>query len=131
MKKTKKLTEAEWDIMECVWQLSRSVTVREVHERLYPQGQKAYTTVQTTMNILADKGFLKKEKIGMVNFYTPTLSRAHFAKRETHTFVSRIFKGSFGALAHYLVQSGRLSPEELEHLRGLIDEKEKNRGGQS
>ena len=62
MKKDMGLGKAEWKIMEGLWTLGKSVSVREVHQHLYPHGEKAYTTVQTTMVILADKGFLKKEK---------------------------------------------------------------------
>ncbi len=83
--------------------------------------------MQTMMNILVKKGFLQKEKIGMVNFYTPTLSREQFAQRETRSLVARIFHGSFGALANYLVSSGELSQEELNELRALIEAKEKRK----
>ncbi|MFQ5864668.1 MAG: BlaI/MecI/CopY family transcriptional regulator [bacterium] len=126
-----KLAEAEWEIMDGIWKFNKPVTVREIHRHLYPKGEKAYTTVQTIMNILADKSFLRKDKIGMVNFYFPTISREDFAKTETNKLVSRIFQGSFGALANYLVDSGGLSKEELSNLKSLIDSKEKSSGGQS
>ncbi|MFQ5706836.1 MAG: BlaI/MecI/CopY family transcriptional regulator [bacterium] len=125
MAKRKKLAEAEWQVMRGVWSFARPVTVREVHSHLYPEGEKAYTTVQTIMNILVDKGFLQKEKIGMVNFYQPTVSRADFAESETHSLVARIFNGSFGALASYLVDSGELTPKDLHRLKALIEAKEK------
>jgi predicted transcriptional regulator len=120
--------------MEGVWQCEGKaspygITVREVHNQLYPRGQKAYTTVQTIMNILFEKGFLKREKIGMVNFYTPTVSREEMARQETHTLVSRAFGGSFVALANHLVDSGSLSEKELAVLKGLIDAKERKRKG--
>ncbi|MCG8606226.1 BlaI/MecI/CopY family transcriptional regulator [bacterium] len=129
MEKIRKLAEAEWEIMDGVWQFSRAVTVREIHAHLYPKGEKAYTTVQTFMNILVDKGFLEREKIGMVNFYSPLISRANFGKRETQTLVSRIFDGSFGELAQYLVKTGKLSEKELTNLKALIEAKEKKSGG--
>ena len=73
MKTARRLAEAEWRIMDCIWTFAKPSTVREIHQRLYPEGEKAYTTVQTITNILVEKGFLRKEKIGMVNFYFPTL----------------------------------------------------------
>ena len=129
MKKQSKLSEAEWELMTEIWRLGKPVSVREVHERLYPNKEKAYTTVQTTMNILFDKNFLRRDKVGLVNFYFPTLSQREFAKRETSSFVFRLFNGSFGALANYLVDSGELSDEELNELKTLIDEREKENGG--
>ena len=127
MKKSKKLAEAEWQIMNSVWQFEKPVTVREVHQRFFSKGEKAYTTVQTIMNILVNKRFLKKEKIGMVNFYRPIVSKERFGKHETLNLVSRIFKGSFGELANYLVQSGGLSENELMKLKAAIRVKEKER----
>ena len=50
MSKTPRLTPAEWEIMTAVWRLDGPVSVRDVLESAYPNGEKAYTTVQTVMN---------------------------------------------------------------------------------
>ncbi len=120
----KGLSRVEWEIMDGVWKFPDRVTVREVHGCLYPKGQKAYTTVQTIMNILVEKGYLTKEKIGMVNFYLPTTSQKEMAHKEARSLVSRAFDGSFFALANYLVDSGSLSQKDLNLLKGLIEAKE-------
>ncbi len=120
----KRLAEAEWEVMDGVWHLDRQVTVRDVVDYLYPNGEKAYTTVQTIMNILFEKGVLNRQKIGPVNVYKPALSREDAAQDETRTLVSRMFEGSFGALATYLVDSGELSQKELDELRALIEARE-------
>ncbi|MFQ5602085.1 MAG: BlaI/MecI/CopY family transcriptional regulator [bacterium] len=125
MKNRKKLADAEWEIMNGIWHFKKPVTVREMHAHLYPKGEKAYTTVQTIMNILVEKKFLRKDKIGMVNFYFPIVAYEDFTRQETRTLVSRIFDGSFGALATYLVDSGELSQEELIQLKALINSKKK------
>ena len=129
MTKKRRLAEAEWEVMDGVWQINRQVTVRDVLNYVYPNGEKAYTTVQTIMNILTEKGVLDREKIGPVNVYRPTLSREDVAQVETRTLVSRMFEGSFGSLATYLVDSGELSQKELDELRVLIEEKEKTKEG--
>jgi predicted transcriptional regulator len=121
----RKLAEAEWRVMNAVWGHNKPVTVREIHQHLYPNGEKAYTTVQTILNILFEKGFLRREKIGMVNFYFPAVAREVFARDETKSLVARMFQGSFGALATFLVDAGDLSAEELAQLRALIEAKEK------
>jgi BlaI family transcriptional regulator, penicillinase repressor len=129
MGKKRRLAEAEWEVMDAVWELDRTVTVREVHGHLYPNGEKAYTTVQTIMNILTDKGVLDRKKIGPVNVYASVFSRQAAAGDETGSLVTRMFEGSFGALASYLVDSGSLSRKELDALRELIDEKEREQKG--
>ena len=117
----KVLGKVELEIMEGVWRKTTAVSVRDVLEALYPKGEKAYTTVQTIMNILVEKGVLRKEKIGMVNFYTSVLSRDEAKGTETQSLVSRLFKGSFGELATYLVESGEMSQEDIASLRESIE----------
>ena len=94
MSERKKLTPVEWEIMECVWNLGGKVAARDVVKQAFPNGEKAYTTVQTILNTLYKKGMLKREKIGMVNFFIPTKSRAKMVEDELSQFVSRVFHGS-------------------------------------
>jgi BlaI family transcriptional regulator, penicillinase repressor len=121
----KTLSPLEWQIMNAVWEAGGKPSVRNVMERLYPNGEKAYTTVQTVMNNLAQKGFLKREKIGLVNFYKPVKKRGTLIEKATQNFVERIFGGSFQALANHLVSSDALTKEEIDALKNLIDAKTK------
>ncbi|MFP4458665.1 MAG: BlaI/MecI/CopY family transcriptional regulator [Candidatus Zixiibacteriota bacterium] len=124
----KKITPLEWEIMQAVWEMEGELSVRDVLEATYPEGQKAYTTVQTIMNKLEKKGFLRKKKIGLVNFYAPTKKRSEVVVGETKRFVERIFDGSFGELASYLIGSGKLTDKEIEHIKEIIDEREYDTG---
>ena len=123
-----RLTAVEWEIMETVWKLGESPSVREVLEYAFPNGEKAYTTVQTIMNNLEHKGLLERRKIGLVNFYTPTKSRDAMVKEETSHLVRKVFRGSFPALANFLVSSESLTPQEIAWVKKLIQEKEKQLG---
>lgn len=123
----KHLSPLEWEVMNAVWNLGGNPSVREVVSKLYPNGEKAYTTVQTVMNNLADKGFLKREKIGLVNFYKPAKRRQNLLEKATDKFVERVFGGSFRALANYLVQSDSLTQEEIIELKKILEQKTKER----
>ena len=98
-----KLTPAEWEIMQAVWELGGPVSVRDVLEHLYPSGEKAYTTVQTVMNTLEKKKLLRRRKTGLVNFYTPVRSRDEATRCEMTTLVKRVFGGSLPAVANTLM----------------------------
>jgi predicted transcriptional regulator len=123
MRRSSKLTAVEWEIMEAVWALGGSPSVREVLEHAYPRGEKAYTTVQTIMNTLERKGLLSRKKTGLVNFYTPTRSRDQAVRREMVNMVKRVFGGSVPALASHLIDSGNLSLKEIQAIKRLLDEK--------
>ena len=120
-----KLTPAEWEIMQAVWELDGNVTVRDVLERLYPAGEKAYTTVQTVMSTLEKKGLLARRKLGLVNFYTPTRSRDEATRREMSTLVARLFGGSVPALANSLVSLDDVDLDDLAEIRRLIARRER------
>ena len=103
MSKNNKLTPVEWEIIDKIWELGGSPSIREIWEKCFPNGEKAYTTVQTIMNTLEKKGLLERKKIGLVNFYKPLKSREEAVKSEMSGVVSRIFNGSVPALANYLI----------------------------
>lgn len=119
------LSAAEWEIMQVVWNGSKPLAVRDVLDQAYPNAEKAYTTVQTLMNILVDKGFLKRKKVGMVNFYSAAVSRDKVLRKSLSALASRMFQGSFGAMASFLVSSAPLSPNEIQALKKLLDEHSK------
>lgn len=119
-----KLTPAEWRIMEAVWGLSGSPSVRDVLERAFPGGEKAYTTVQTIMNTLERKKLLRRKKVGMVNFYTPTRSRDDVVRSEMSSLVSRVFHGSIPAVANSLLSLDDIDLEEIREIKRLLNEKE-------
>jgi BlaI family penicillinase repressor len=132
MLKKKKLTPVEWEIMEAVWELGGSPSVRDVIEHAYPNGEKAYTTIQTVMNTLERKGWLGREKIGLVNFYLPMRSRDEQVKVEMSALVSRIFDGDISALASSLLSLEGVTLDEVQEIKELLGRKERElRGGES
>ena len=131
MAEQNKLTPVEWEIIEGIWGLKKKVSVRDVMEHAFPNGEKAYTTIQTIMNTLEKKGFLKVEKIGMVNFYQPMESRDKMAQMELSQLVSRVFHGSVPALANFLMDSDNLSLQEIQDIKDTLDQKERQLRSQS
>ena len=125
MAKRPKMTPVEWEIMEAIWALGDSPSVRDVLEYAYPDGQKAYTTVQTMMNTLEKKGFLRRKKIGLVNFYAPIRSRNQMVEREMSGIVSRIFDGSVPAVASYLIKSSDINLKEIEAIKEVLEARAK------
>ena len=121
----KSLTSLEWEIMNVVWKLGGSPSVRDVLNFAYPEGKKAYTTVQTIMNILMEKGYLKRKKTGLVNFYVPVRKQNETLMKETENFVNKAFGGSQLALVNHLLETDALSREEILDLKKLISGKEK------
>ena len=124
MAEHKKLTPAEWEIMDSIWKLGGSPSIREVVDHAYPTGEKAYTTVQTVMNTLVRKGFLSRKKTGLVHFYRPLFNRKQMISSEMSNLLARGFHNSVPALANFLLDTERISLEDIERMKDLLKTKE-------
>lgn len=121
---TNQLLEIEWNVLKILWEKG-VMSVKEVWTSLYPNAEKAYTTIQTYMDRMVDKHLLEKQKIGLVNFYHARVAQTDMVKKATDTLVSRVFNGSFGTLAAFLVDSDKLNNDDLQKIKKLIEQKEK------
>jgi len=121
--KSKTLTEQELEIMKVVWEL-QTATVREVYEILLQRRKIAYTTVMTMMNILEEKGYLRKRAEGKAYLYRPTKAKGKVIKAMVQDFVNRVFNGSAQPLLVQLVKDRHLSEKDLQKIARQIKEAE-------
>ena len=113
----------ELQIMKVVWDRGR-VTVRDVYEALRERRQIAYTTVMTMMNILDQKGFLKKipsEDRAFV--YESARSRQTVTRAMVKEFLDRVFGGSANPLMLHLIEDKHVTKKDLDELRRAIRKK--------
>ena len=125
MSKQAKLTPVEWEIMESAWAIGKRVTARDVHNHAFPNGEKAYTTVQTILNKLHQKGFLKCEKLGMVNYFSAKKSRTMMLKEEILSVSRQLFHGSVPDMANFLIDTGDIGLKEIREIKQFLELKEK------
>ena len=116
------LTDAELEIMHVVWKLRRA-TVRDVYETLRERRKVAYTSVMTFMNILEQKGHLKKRLVDRAYVYQAARARSKVIGVMVRDFIDRVFEGAAEPLVVHLVEDQRLSPKDLEAIRRLLREK--------
>ncbi|MDP9025789.1 MAG: BlaI/MecI/CopY family transcriptional regulator [Candidatus Eremiobacteraeota bacterium] len=120
--KSSTLTEVEQELMEIIWDRPDGATVAEVHETLAADRRVAFNTVQTTMRILEDKGYLRHKAEGRAFRYHPIVAREQASASAVKQLLNRFFGGAPGQLALNLLQNERLNKEELAELQRLIDE---------
>ena len=113
------LTGQELEIMKVVWKLG-TPTVRQVYETMLEQRKVAYTTVMTMMNILEQKGYLKKRQGERAFVYTPSKPEKQVIRGMVREFVDRVFNGAAEPLLLHLVEDDQLSKEELDEIRRSI-----------
>jgi BlaI family penicillinase repressor len=113
----------ELAIMKIVWRLE-DASVRDVYETLRKRRPVAYTTVMTMMSTLEGKGYLKKRADGRTFRYRPARPEGRVITSLVREFVNRVFDGASRPLLAHLVSEGRLTREEREELKRIIDEAE-------
>ena len=118
----KRLTPLESLIMDCIWKDSPAA-VREVQDRLESTKPMAYNTVLTIMRILRDKGFLKSERNGRADLYSPLVTREQMGRRSLGEVLEWFFVGSARSLVSQLLDSEDLSENEILAIRREIDKR--------
>jgi len=110
-----KLTPFELEIMSVLWELGKG-SVREIMELLPETRRPAYTTVQTIVYRLEEKGALRRvRKIGNAHIFEPLVSRKEAHRRLIDDLLS-LFGGSARPLMAHLIETGKLTLEDLRSL---------------
>ena len=121
MAKTPKISDAEWQVMDALWAKSPQ-TAGEVVEALASSGW-GDATIKTMLNRLVRKRAIKFKADGKRYLYTPNVTRDAAVRTETRGLIDRLFGGAVGPMLAHFVEDARLSREEIEQLRKLLDRK--------
>lgn len=114
-----KLTRLEMEIMEAVWSLG-SASVREIQEYLPERKRPAYTTVQTMIYRLEEKGAVRRvKKIGNAHIFEAVVTRKAAHSRLIDELL-HVFGGSPRLLMAQLVETGQLTLEDIRELEGTL-----------
>ena len=121
-KQTVKLTKFELEIMDALWTLG-SASVREIVEHLPEKKRPAYTTVQTIIYRLEEKGAVRRaKKIGNAHIFEPLVNQQSTFATLIDDFIGTL-GGSHEPLVAHLIDSGKISAAELKQMEKLLKER--------
>ena len=118
------LSDAEWKVMNAVWAHRLGVTARDVMDAVEGKTGWAYTTVKTMLDRLTVKGALSTEREGKILRFRARITRGAARQAAARGLLERAFAGDAGPLVHHLVRSERLSEDERNELRRMLDAQE-------
>ena len=124
MKKSIRITKAEWEVMTVVWEQA-PVPASTVAEVLEDKRQWSLTTVRTLLRRLVNKGALEQSQEGKRYLYHSRVSMAECVRRESESFLERVLGRTPPATVLQLVKTADLSKEDIEELRGILRAKER------
>src|SRR6185295_12035986 len=121
-----KLTKLELEVMGSVWALG-SASVREVQEHLPERKRPAYTTVQTIIYRLEEKGAVRRvKKIGNAHIFEAVVTRKAAHNRLIDELL-HVFGGSPRSLMAQLVETGQLTLQDIRDLERTVEKLEANK----
>ena len=120
-----KPTDAELEILQVIW-LHGPVSVRFVNDELNREKQVGYTTTLKLMQIMTEKGLLKRSEKGRKHIYNVVIKEKEAKSLLLDKFVKTAFGGSAMDLVMQALGNHQTTPDELEELKALIDKIEKD-----
>lgn len=116
-----KPTESELEILQILWTRGLA-TVREVHEDLASTKDVGYTTTLKLMQIMHEKGLVKRDDSMRTHVYQAAVNRERTQKHLLGKMIDSLFGGSPTQLVIQALGEHKASPEELEKIQALLNE---------
>ena len=117
------LTNSEWYVLDCLWERS-PMTVMELVSALHEKVGWAKSTTITTLRRMEDKGLLHCQVEGRAKHYTPAVERQSAARRETRSFLNKVYRGSVGLMVSAMAQDKALTRKEIDELYEILRQAE-------
>ena len=117
------LTEAEWTVMECLWEQSPR-TGREAVAWLEEKMGWSRSTTLTLLRRLEEKGAVAGDTEGAVKTFRPLIAREDVAAQETENLLERAYKGSLSLLVSAFTRKQSLPQKEIDELYAILREME-------
>lgn len=113
-------TLSEWEILNTLWDAG-PLTVREVHERLAETRAVQYTTTLKLMQIMTDKGLVRRDETERAHRYEAAVDRKAMQQGAAEEILDRVFGGSAAVLMQRALSRRQVRKWELEEMRRIID----------
>ena len=114
------ISDAEWEVMKAIWSAA-DLTAGQIVDLVAAEQKWKPRTIKTLLARLVKKGAVAVETDGRKFVYRAKVQRDAVIRRETRSFLSRVFDGAAApAIVHFL-DNAKLSPEEIQKLRDRLD----------
>lgn len=116
-----KPTESELEILQVLWDRGLA-SVREVHEELSKTKEAGYTTTLKLMQIMNEKGLVRRDDSVKTHIYQPAVSKEKTQKHLLGKMINSLFGGSATELVIQALGNHKATPDELEEIQKLLTE---------
>lgn len=118
---TTKPTESELEILQILWEKG-NCTVREVHEILTRNKEAGYTTTLKIMQIMHEKGLVKRDTNQKTHIYSALASQQKTQQHLVSKLIDNAFSGSAARLVMQALGNHTSSKDEIEAIKKYLNE---------
>ena len=115
-----KISDAEYEIMEIIWNEGGEVTTADIIEKLGEDNLWKHTTILTLAKRLVDKNVLKVRKEKRINYYSPKLSKEEYKSYQANGLIEEMYDGSLKSLVASLYDNKKIDEKDLKELKDWI-----------
>jgi len=115
-----KPSDSELEILQVLWEKG-PLTVRQVNDTLNGERRVGYTTTLKIMQIMTDKGLLKRNTSQRSHIYTPLLEPEEVQSSILDHVIRTVFRGDTSGLVLSALGHNSASPEEIREIKSLLD----------
>ncbi|QNK62027.1 BlaI/MecI/CopY family transcriptional regulator [Pedobacter sp. PAMC26386] len=116
-----KPTESELEILQILWEKG-NCTVREVHEILTQNKEAGYTTTLKIMQIMHEKGLVKRDTSSKTHIYSALASQQKTQQHLVSRLIDNAFSGSAARLVMQALGNHTSSKDEIEEIKKYLNE---------
>ena len=113
-------TPGELEVLRILWRAELPLTVREVMDELNRCRPRAYTSVMSLLNVMADKGLVTRKPRGRAYVYSAKVAQKKTTRRMLSDLLSRAFEGSASLLVAHLLEESHPDDRELDEIRQAL-----------
>lgn len=126
MKNKLKPTEGELEILQILW-AKGPVSVRTVNDLLNEKREVGYTTTLKIMQIMVDKGLVRRNTESRTHIYKASVNEEDTQKQLLNKFVDATFRGSAMKMVMQALGNHNASEAELKEIKALITQMEQKK----
>lgn len=123
MAKMIRLSEAEWKVMNLLWEEAPQTMMQLTNHLKETTGWTKHT-VMTFLKRMEEKGAVRYEEGGRAKLYYPKVDRTEAVLQETEEFLEKVFDGRMGLMLNTMVEQQALSREEIRELYEILRQAE-------
>ena len=117
----KKLGEAEFEIMQVIWETEAPVTSSFILKELQERRKWQLSTLMTSLSRLVDKGFISCDRTTGSNLYSSIISENDFKAKESKNFLERLYNNSIQNMVATIYSNKAIKDSDMDELRKFLD----------